>query len=313
MSTSEQIDPDILLDLPFPFAVGITDARGTLAVHGEDARVFDLASVSKPIAALGVLVAVERGLLDLDEPVGPRGPEGATVRHLLAHTAGCGFDGTDVLAEPGVRRIYSNTGFEILGEHVADAVGTDLSDWMEEVVVAPLGLDDIEVDGSPAAGYRASIRDLLAVGRELLAPTLISPDLHREATSVQFPGLAGILPGYGRQKPNDWGLGLEIRDGKSPHWTGLRSSPRTVGHFGQAGSFLWADPDAGLAAAFLGTEPFGPLHVEAWPQLTDALLDAFGTPDGRADADDANRDGRAGGATGIGVGGATGSGTGGRG
>ena len=35
-----------------------------------------------------------------------------------------------------------------------------------------------------------------------------------------FPGLTGVLPGYGHQKPNDWGLGFEIRDAKSPHWTG---------------------------------------------------------------------------------------------
>jgi len=32
------------------------------------------------------------------------------------------------------------------------------------------------------------------------------------ATRVAFPGLDGILPGYGRQKPNDWGLGVELRD-----------------------------------------------------------------------------------------------------
>ncbi|WP_316249061.1 serine hydrolase domain-containing protein [Brachybacterium sp. Z12] len=175
----------------------------------------------------------------------------------------------------GTRRIYSNTGFEVLAAHLEDATGYDYDDWMEQTVVQGLDLVDLEVAGSPAAGYRGSIRDLLAVGRELLAPTLIPEELWREATGVQFPGLAGILPGYGRQKPNDWGLGFEIRGQKDPHWTGANSSPQTFGHFGQAGSFLWVDPAAGLTAAFLGEKPFGPDHVKIWPGLTDAILERF--------------------------------------
>jgi CubicO group peptidase (beta-lactamase class C family) len=74
--------------------------------------------------------------------------------------------------------------------------------------------------------------------------------------------------------PNDWGLGFELRDRKSPHWTGTRNSPATFGHFGAAGTFLWVDPDAGLACAVLTDEPFGPWAVEAWPALGDAVLDA---------------------------------------
>lgn len=261
--------PEIPVDVPFEHALGVSDAEHTLRTQGEGGRVWDLASVSKPLTALGVLIAVDRGLLDLDEPAGP---EGATVRHLLAHTAGYAFDGGDPVSAVGARRIYSNTGFEVLADHLEEATGYDHEDWMEQTVVQGLALRDVEVTGSPAAGYRGSIRDLLAVGRELLEPTLISAELWREATSVQFPGLAGILPGYGRQKPNDWGLGFEIRDGKSPHWTGTGSSPRTFGHFGQSGSFLWVDPEAGLTAAFLGAERFGETHVRIWPSLTDELL-----------------------------------------
>ena len=66
--------------------------------------------------------------------------------------------------------------------------------------------------------------------------------MHSEATDVQFPGLSGVLPGFGSQRPNDWGLGFEIRDGKTPHWTGSANSGRTFGHFGQSGTFLWVDP-----------------------------------------------------------------------
>lgn len=265
--------PEIPVDVDFAHVLGVSDAERTLHVRGDEARVWDLASVSKPLTALGVLLAVDRGLVDLDEPAGP---EGSTVRHLLAHTAGFGFDGDEPVGAVGARRIYSNTGFEVLAAHVEDATGFSFADWMEQTVVAGLDLADLEVTGSPAAGYRGSLRDLLAVGRELLAPTLVPAELLEEARTVQFPGLSGILPGYGRQKPNDWGLGFEIRDGKEPHWTGTRSSAATFGHFGQSGSFLWVDPEAGLAAAFLGEERFGPEHVRIWPPLTDALLDRFG-------------------------------------
>lgn len=266
-------DPAIPVDADFEHALGVSDAQRTVHTQGDPERVWELASLSKPLTALGALIAVDRGLVDLEDPAGP---EGATVRHLLAHTAGYAFDGEDVVGTVGARRIYSNTGFEVLAAHLEEATGHDLDDWLEQTVVQGLGLRDVELTGSPAAGYRGSIRDLLALGRELLEPTLISPDLWREATSVQFPGLAGILPGYGRQKPNDWGLGVEIRDGKSPHWTGSASSPETFGHFGQSGSFLWVDPTAGLTAAFLGAERFGESHVRIWPGLTDEILARFG-------------------------------------
>ena len=89
---------------------------------------------------------------------------------------------------------------------------------------------------------------------------------------MQFPGLVGVLPGFGRQEPNDWGLGLELRDAKSPHWTGAHNSPRTFGHFGRSGTFLWVDPDADLALACLTDLAFGDWAAEAWPRLSDAVL-----------------------------------------
>lgn len=254
----------------FGHAVGVTDAHEVLLLQGKDVE-RPLMSVSKPVTALAVLVAVRRGLLDLEDPAGPAG---ATVRHLLAHTAGYGFDTPreKLLARPGERRIYSNTGFEVLGEHLEEATGYALADWIEETVVMPLGLRGLEVQGSSAAGFRGTVADLLALAREHLAPTLIPEDLARQARSVQFPGLAGILPGYGRQKHNDWGLGVELRDHKDPHWTAASSAPETFGHFGQSGSFWWVDPTRGVAAAFLGDEPFGPAHVAGWPPLTAEIL-----------------------------------------
>ena len=95
-----------------------------------------------------------------------------------------------------------------------------------------------------------------------------------EAAAVAFPGLRGVLPGFGLPDPCDWGLGFELRDRKSPHWTGARNSPATFGHFGRSGTFLWVDPVAGLALACLTDRPFGAWAGEAWPALSDAVLAA---------------------------------------
>lgn len=105
-----------------------------------------------------------------------------------------------------------------------------------------------------------------------MAPTVIASETLAEATTVAFPRLVGVLPGFGRQEPNDWGLGFELRDRKSPHWTGRRNSPRTFGHFGRSGSFLWVDPDARLACASLADRDFGGWAADAWPALSDAVL-----------------------------------------
>lgn len=262
---------DALADLDFPVGVVVSDPDGVLARHGETATEFRWASVTKLVTAYAALVAVQRGHVDLDAPAGP---PGSTVRHLFAHASGAPFDAGAVLGEPGRRRVYSNLGIEILAAHVADAVATDFTSWAEETVIDPLGMSTVLLEGSPAHGASGSAEDLARLGRELLRPTLVEAGLFAEATSVVFPGLSGVLPGYGRQQNNDWGLGFEIRDHKSPHWTGATSSPEAFGHFGQSGSFLWVDPAAGIATAFLGAENFGKQHARVWPVLTDAILAA---------------------------------------
>ena len=251
---------------------GVTGAEATLATRGPDDRVMAWASVTKLLTALGTLIAVQDGAIHLDEPAGP---DGATVRHLLAHASGLPPGRRGPTTSPGKRRIYSNAGYEILGEVVTDRVGMPFARHLEVEVLAPLEMDDTSLDGSPAHAASGSLSDLLALGRELLAPTLLDADLFHEATTVAFPGLAGVLPGFGRQDPNDWGLGFEIRDGKSPHWTGAHNSPATFGHFGQSGSFLWVDPKAGIACGALADRRFGDWAAEAWPPLADAVLEEY--------------------------------------
>jgi CubicO group peptidase (beta-lactamase class C family) len=248
-------------------AVGVLDRTGVLGLRGQEGS-FGWASVTKLVTSLAVLVAAEEGSIDLDEAAGP---PGATIRHLLAHASGLPFEAGTAIAEPGRRRIYSNAGFETLADHVAMRVEMPFADYLSQAVLQPLALS-AELRGSPASGLTGTLRDLLAFARELLAPSLVASETLAEATSVVFPGLVGVLPGFGRMEPNDWGLGFELRDAKAPHWTGTRNSPSTFGHFGGSGTFLWVDPEAGIACACLTDLEFGDWAMEAWPRLSDAVL-----------------------------------------
>jgi len=258
-------------------AVAMLGRAGELGSHGDRDHEFRLASVTKLMTALACLVAAEEGVIDLDEPAGP---PGSTIRHLLAHTSGLPFEpGGPPIARPGTRRIYSNAGFETLADAVAERAEMPFADYLGAAVFEPLGLTRTELRGSPAAGVHAPLADLVVFGAELLAPTLVSPETFAEATTVQFPGLSGVLPGVGRFDPLDWGLGFELKDAKDPHWSGSRTSPRAFGHFGGSGTFLWVDPDVGMACACLTDREFGPWALEAWPRLSDAVLDeAAGGP-----------------------------------
>jgi CubicO group peptidase (beta-lactamase class C family) len=250
-------------------AAGVVGREGVLASHGPDEHVFRWASIAKLLTAGAVLVAAEEGILELDEPAGP---EGATVRHLLAHASGLPFEGSEPIARPGERRIYSNPGYEELGRLVEERAEMPFPEYLRAAILEPLGMTETELRGSPASEIFGPLPDLLRFARELLRPSFVAAETFAEATAVSFPGLAGVLPGFGRQDPLDWGLGFELRDAKSPHWTGSRNSPRTFGHFGGAGTFLWVDPDAGLALACLTDREFGDWAAGAWPAFSDAVL-----------------------------------------
>jgi CubicO group peptidase (beta-lactamase class C family) len=249
-------------------AAGVVGPEGVRAVHGPVGHGFRWASVTKPATALATLVAAEEGVVDLDEPAGP---PGSTVRHLLAHASGLPFHGTTPIAEPGKRRIYSNTGFEQLAAHVEVAAEMPFAGYLRAAVFEPLAMG-AELRGSAGGDVHGSLDDALKLARELLRPTLVAPETLTEAATVQFAGLSGVIPGVGRFEPNDWGLGLELRDAKSPHWTGSRNSPRTFGHFGGSGTFLWVDPDVDLACVALSDREFDEWALEAWPRLSDAVL-----------------------------------------
>ena len=257
-------------------AAAVVGPDGTvLETYGQQDKVFPLASVTKPLVALSVLVAVEEGALGLDDPAGP---EGSTVRHLLAHASGLAPDKDLVVAKPATRRIYPNAGFDVLGDHLAAVTGLSCADYLHQALAEPLGLTGTALVGPPHAGGESTVGDLALVAAELVRPgRLLHPSTVAALATVQFPGLSGVVPGYGRQQDNDWGLGFEIRDAKSPHWTGRGNHPSTYGHFGRSGTFLWVDPVARVGLVVLTDTEFEQWAKDAWPPLADAVLRAYGT------------------------------------
>ena len=267
---------DLIADWPVPTAAAaVVSPAGVLAHYGDTGYPYRLASVTKPLAARAAQVAVEEGVVDLDTPAGP---PGSTVRHLLAHASGLSMHSAEVLARPGTRRVYSNYGFTVLADTIEQQSGIEFGRYLTEAVFEPLGMTQSRLHaGASEAGFGAvsTVADLVAFAGDLLLPRLVSPQMHAEATTVQFPGLTGVLPGFGVQRPNDWGLGLEIRDGKSPHWTGAANSPGTYGHFGQTGTFIWADPARDLALVVLTDRDFDGWATPLWPALSDRVLAEF--------------------------------------
>jgi CubicO group peptidase (beta-lactamase class C family) len=259
--------------VPEGTSLGVVDGEKVLFAHGDRNRLYQVASVTKIFTALGVLMAAQKGLLDLNDEAGPNG---AKLSHLLSHSSGLSFDDRNIiLAPPGKRRIYSNVGMEIAAYHASQKIGQELKIFIEEQIFSPLEMKSSRLQDSYATGGLSTLDDLLRLGQELLRRQVLPTVVHEKISDVAYPGLIGVLPGFGRQDPCDFSLGAEIKGSKSPHWTGSGNSPATFGHFGQSGSFIWVDRQSGLSCIYLGTSPFGELHKQIWPKLSDIVLSVY--------------------------------------
>ncbi|MEV4190277.1 serine hydrolase domain-containing protein [Streptomyces toxytricini] len=146
---------------------GTHDADGTDPWTAGTAQV--VRSATKGVAAVVPLLLHQRGLLDLDAPVGDYWPEfkaggkeGALVRDLLAHRAGVpaldvpltpeqaadGLSGARAVAaqrpfwEPGTQHGYHAQTFSwLLSELVLRVTGASLGSWLAQEVTGPRGLD----------------------------------------------------------------------------------------------------------------------------------------------------------------------------
>ncbi len=137
---------------------------------------FRIGSVTKQFTAASILLLQERGLLDIDQPVGtyladvPASWDAITLRHLLHHTSGIpnltDFDdfGTwkylptnraEIIARfadkpldfaPGEKWSYSNSGYLLLSAVVEDVSGQAYGAFVTENIFDPLGMDSTAID-----------------------------------------------------------------------------------------------------------------------------------------------------------------------
>lgn len=257
-------------------AVAVLHGGALVARDGSLEQRFAWASITKLLTAWATLIAVEEGATTLDDPVGA---DDCTLRHLLAHAGGYGFDSPGPVSAPGRSRMYSNTGYEVLAEHVAMVTGMPFETYLVEAVLAPLDMTHCRLEGSPAKGAVGTLDDLVAFARELVHPALVHEDTAALATSVAFADLSGIVPAVGRFTPCPWGLGPEIKGSKTPHWTGTLTSASTYGHFGGSGTFVWIDPQIEVACLALTDRPMPEWGMAHWPGFSDQVVaELLGTP-----------------------------------
>jgi CubicO group peptidase (beta-lactamase class C family) len=114
---------------------------------------FQAASISKPVSAMGALLLVQKGLVDLDGDVNAAlkswtipaneltRASPVTLRMLLNHTSGAVHTGPiEIASLPGSSFSYSGTGYEILQQLIVDVSGKPFEEFMQAEVLRPLGM-----------------------------------------------------------------------------------------------------------------------------------------------------------------------------
>jgi len=119
-----------------------------------------------------------------------------------------------------------------------------------------------------------------SMNRRFTSPT--APRARAWSNCSRAKELSPGASGFGRQSPNDWGLGVELRGHTSPHWTPAGLSPRAFGHIGQSGAFLWVDPSRGLGLVAATDTAFGPWAAQAWPRTSTRVLTSAALLDRRS-------------------------------
>jgi CubicO group peptidase (beta-lactamase class C family) len=195
---------------------------GTLSWGGDAVRtdtLWDLASVTKPIAGLAVLALVESGVLTLDDTVAAHLPEyagtdkaGLTVFDLLTHTSG--LPGQEPLwrrhatreallsalvrlpprSAPGTRVEYSSAGFIVLGLIAEHAATTTLDKLVAEVVTGPSGMDSTRFLLPEADRRRAAATEECPWRGRIVQGTVHDENAEVLGGVAGHAGLFGTLP-----------------------------------------------------------------------------------------------------------------------
>lgn len=178
-------------------------------------------SASKPIGAVAIAQLIERGRVDLDDPVshiipefGQQGKEAITIRHLLTHTCGFRFVETGWpaaswdeiihrLCEAPLERnwivgqtagYHPNTSWFILGEIVRRLDGRPYEQYVRDEIFRPLRMNDCWI-GMPAdvyAGYGDRIEQLQQTDKTPMRP--LPPWDREEAFTHCRPAANGCGP-----------------------------------------------------------------------------------------------------------------------
>ena len=161
-------------ELAWTLGCGYADFESEEPVTAD--TVFNIGSISKTVAAWGLMHLVEKGVLELDRPVetyltrwklppSDLDAGGVTLRRLLSHTAGLslhGYPGYDpaeelptieaslrgesnagelvLIHEPGTKWKYSGGGYTIAQLVVEEATGRGFAEFMKGTVLEPLGM-----------------------------------------------------------------------------------------------------------------------------------------------------------------------------
>jgi CubicO group peptidase (beta-lactamase class C family) len=275
--------------LAWSMAAGPADRSGRAVTTS---TLFQLASLTKPIAAVLVMRLVERGALDLDRPAAEflarqrsphrdmaRSSPAITVRHLLTHTSaipGLALGRRRPAGEPGARYQYSGAAFRLLTDVIETAGGAGFADQLTAEIIEPCGLT--ETYAGTAAAEAAGVGNRLAapLGRKGFIGRLDTP----KAIANAAAGLVSTVADYLKfdaalasgsfvadgTRAEMWSAAT-LADGKrSPYGLGFFvqtvGTQRTVWHYGyQPGyhSSLYIDlPDHGLAfVALANTDALG--------------------------------------------------------
>ena len=160
------------------------DARGVLDRETRKPlskdSIFQLASLTKPVTTVAILMLVEEGKVRLTDPVSRfmTGFRPVTIRHLLTHTSGIvsavqlptesnatlatflpRFAGEPLEFEPGSQWKYSNTvAFDLLARVVEIASGQPYDRFLRERIFEPLGMHDTAHTLSAAQKARLATR-----------------------------------------------------------------------------------------------------------------------------------------------------------
>jgi CubicO group peptidase (beta-lactamase class C family) len=268
---------------------GVRLARGDEPV-GAETR-FPLASLTKPLTAAACMCAVEEGLVELDEEVRDGFSLRHLLSHCSGLAADSAALDGPLLDPPGTYRRYSNAGYALAARLVETTAEMPFRDYLRAAVLDPLGMDaslgldradaqraaivrepGLWMEGEPLfngeafraaalaeSGGFATVRayagflTCLLDGGHASGGRLLARETVDDMLSTQFGELPGTVELLATWDACGWGLGLDVRGTREPHWTGDALTATANTHFGSSGTLAWIDRERGLGLVALAS------------------------------------------------------------